>query len=146
MRLVGPDRLHELLGSTVHAQVHDLEAGPFQHDDHEVLTDIVDVALHRADHVLADRLRAGLGDQWPQDNQRALHRPGRDQHLGDEEIASLEAAADLFQRRDQCLEEDVHGVHPQLEGLFGECLDLGGVPIERVIEQLLPDFFLATHV
>ena len=43
----------------------------------------------------------GLGQQRAQDVERALHRARRDQHLGHEVVAALEARADLLERRDQ---------------------------------------------
>ena len=64
----------------------------------------MDVALDGADDVTADRLGSRLGDEGPQDHQRALHGAGGDEHLGNEEVALLEAPAHLFERWDQGLE------------------------------------------
>src|SRR5205807_1668068 len=91
------DRGDELLGRRVDAEVEDLEARALEHDHAQVLADVVDVALYRADHVTPDWLGSGLRDERPQDNERALHRAGGDQHLGDEEVALLETAADLLE-------------------------------------------------
>src|SRR5450759_2774114 len=145
VRLVLFDRGHELLGRRVHTQVEDLEPCALEHDHAEVLADVVDVALHGADDVAADRLGAGLRDERAQDDQGALHGAGGDQHLGDEEVALLKAPPDLFEGRDQGFEEDVHRVHAELQAFLGQSLHLGGVSVERVLEQLGPDFLFSAH-
>ena len=48
----------ELLRRHVHAQVDHLESAAFEHRGDEVLTDVVQVALHRADHYPACPLDA----------------------------------------------------------------------------------------
>ena len=105
----------------------------------------MDIAFDRADDVLADRLGAGLGDQGPQDHQRALHGACRDQHLRDEKVALLEATADLLEGGDQGLEQDVHRAHAQAQRLFGERLDLGRMAVQRVLEQAGADLLFAAH-
>ena len=57
---------------------------------------------------------AGLGQQRPQDVERALHRARRDQHLGHEVVAALEARADLLERRDQRVVEHPLGLESLL--------------------------------
>src|SRR5207245_2893669 len=69
-----------------------------------------------------------------------------DEHLRHEEVALLEAPAHLVERGDEGLEEDVHGVHAQLQPFFGESLDLGRMSIERVVEQAGSDLFFSTHL
>src|SRR5438552_8803480 len=54
--------------------------------------------------IAAHRLGSGLGDERPEDDQRALHGAGRDQHLGDEEVAFLEPPPDLLEGGDQRFE------------------------------------------
>ena len=105
----------------------------------------MNVPLHGPDHVAADRFGAGLGDERAQDDEGALHRTRRDQHLGDEEVALLEAPANLLQGGDEGLEEDVHRVHPEAETFFGERLDLRRVAVERVLEKAGPDLVFSAH-
>ena len=105
----------------------------------------MDVALDGPDDILADRLGAGLRDQGPKDDEGALHGAGRDQHLRNEEITALEAPSHLFEGWDQRLEENVHRVHPQLQSLFSERFDFGCMPVEGVIEELLPNLLFPTH-
>ena len=106
-------------GRDLDAEVDDLEAGALEHDVDEVLADVVDVALDGAHEELADGLDAGLGEQRPQHLHRAGHRPAGDQHLGDEEVAALEARADLLQRGDQRVEEQGLRLHPHAEAPRG---------------------------
>src|SRR6476660_9735720 len=67
VRLVELERGDELLGIGVDAEVEDLEAGALEHHPDEVLADVVDVALDRADDDLADRLGPRLGQERPED-------------------------------------------------------------------------------
>ena len=75
------DRLEIVLDRVVDADVDDLEPGAFHHHADEVLADVVDVALDRADHHLADLGGAGLGQERPQDDHPGLHGIGRHQHF-----------------------------------------------------------------
>ena len=109
--LVLDDLLHELLRGHLHAEVDDLEAGALEHDVDEVLADVVDVALDGAHQELADGLHAGVGEQRAQHLHGAGHRAAGDQHLRDEEVAALEAGADLLQGRDQRVEEQALRLH-----------------------------------
>src|ERR1051326_1467729 len=137
--------LDELLGRGVDAQVEDLEPGALEHDHAEVFADVVDVALHRADDVAANRLGARLRDQGTEDDQRALHGPGGDQHLGDEEVALLEAAPNLLQGGDEGLEQDVHRAHAEGQAFLGQGLDLRGVAVEGVLEKAGADLLFSAH-
>ena len=56
LRPVLAHRLDELLGRHVSAQVDHLEAAAFEHGRHQVLADVVQVALHRADGHASRRL------------------------------------------------------------------------------------------
>ena len=60
----------------------------------QVLPDVVDVALHGADHDRAHPLGAGLGQQRAKDLHPGLHRVRGQQHLGDEQDAVAEVDAD----------------------------------------------------
>src|ERR1700722_7670178 len=130
------DRGYELLRCYLHAQVDHLEAGPFEHDVHQVLADVVHIALDRAHHDLADGLGASLGQQRPQDLQRGRHRLARDQHFWHEEIAAFEPGTDLFERGDQRLiEQGLRAeVHP--EAFIGELEYLGPVTDQSGVIQL----------
>ena len=110
------------LDRVVDAQVDDLEARAFEHHRHQVLADVVDVALDRADDDLADRLDAGLGEQGAQDLHPPLHRVGGEQHLGHEQDAVAKIDADDAHAFDErivqhllgapaALEEDVRRLH-----------------------------------
>ena len=94
VRLVLLERIQILLDGAVDAEVDHLEAGALHHHRDQVLADVVDVALDRADHHLADRRRPGLGEQRAQDRHAALHRVGGEQHLGHEQDAVAKVDAD----------------------------------------------------
>ena len=68
--------------------------GALEHHRDEVLADVVDVALDRADDDPADRLRAGLGEQRAQDGHAGLHRVRGEQDLGHEQDPVPEVDAD----------------------------------------------------
>src|SRR3546814_10915605 len=83
-----------LLDRVVDAEVDDFEAGAFHHHRDEVLADVVDVALHGADHHGAELRRPGLRQQRAQDVHAALHGVGGQQHLGHEEDAVAEVRSE----------------------------------------------------
>ena len=97
------DRLDHLLRRHVDAQVDDAKARAFQHHPHQILADVVDIALDGQDQVGADGLGALGRQQRAQDLQAGLHRLGADQHLGHEILAALEQRAHFCQSRDQRL-------------------------------------------
>ena len=68
------ERRKEIFDRVVDADVEHLEAGAFEHHANQVLADVVDIALDRADDHLADRFHARFGKQWAQDRHAALHR------------------------------------------------------------------------
>ena len=75
--------------------------GALEHHRHEILADVVDVALDGADHDLADRLDAGFGEQRAQDCHPALHGICGEQDLGYEQDAVAEVDADDAHAFDQ---------------------------------------------
>src|SRR5690606_21487209 len=86
-----------------HPHVDDLEVGALEHDRHDVLADVVDVALDRGDPhpALAAYIAAGgrdllaLGlDVGNQVGDRLLHHPGGLHDLGQEHLAGPEQVAD----------------------------------------------------
>jgi hypothetical protein len=107
------DRGHELLGSHVPAQVDHLEAGAFEHHRHQVLADVVQVALGGADHhhpqVLTGAAR--LGDERLEQIEPRVHRPRREQHLGDVVLVAPELLADHVHAGNQPAEDQVLRVH-----------------------------------
>jgi hypothetical protein len=88
-----------------------------------------------------DRLDPGLGQQRAQDLQRAGHRLARDEHLGHEEVAALEPGADLFERRDQRLVQQLLRPDPRGQALVGQVEDRGRVPDQRPVVQLAEQLF-----
>ena len=112
-------------GRDVHAEVDDLDVGALPHHPDEVLADVVEVALDRADDRRVRRLEAGLREERLEQQEALLHGPGRDQHLGDEDLVALEALADDRHARDEAVLDDPARVLARVEALLGE-LDRGG--------------------
>ena len=128
-----------LVDVAVDADVEDLESGALEHHRHEVLADVVDVALHRADDDLADRLGAGLGEQGAQDRHPRLHRVGREQHLGDEEDAVAEVDADDAHPFDERFVEHPVGAPAAVEQDRRALDDLVGQAVVEVVVHLLDE-------
>jgi hypothetical protein len=87
-------------------------------------------------------LGAGLGEQRPQDVERALHGAGRDQHLRHEVVAALEPRAHLLERRDERVVEHRARIHSVLEALLDVLLDCRRVAHERVLVERLEDLLV----
>jgi hypothetical protein len=109
---------------------------PFHHHRHEVLADVVDVALDGADHHLADARRAGFGQQRLQDRHAALHRVGGQQHLGHEEDAVAEIVADDGHAAHERLGQDVVGRPAAVQQDVHALFDLFLQTVVEVVEHL----------
>ena len=114
---------HEGLGRHVDPEVVDLEALALDHHAHEVLADVVHVALHRADDRLADGLVAGLDEVRLQELGPCGHGARRDQHLGHEDLSRAELVADHRHCGDKALVQDLHRVDPLVERLLDQRRD-----------------------
>ena len=117
----------------------DLEAGALHHHRHQVLADVVDVALDGADHDLADRLGAGLGQQRAQDLHAGLHRVGGEQHLGHEQDAVAEVDADDAHALDQRVVEHPIRAPSTVEQDHRALDDLVGEAVVEVVVHLLDE-------
>ena len=137
------DRVDERFGRDLDAEVDDLEAGALEHDVDEVLADVVDIALDRPHQERPDFLGAGVGEERTEDLECAAHRTPGDQHLGDEEIAALEARADLLERRNQRVEEHLLGPEAVLEPLLGQLHDRRLVADERAVVEAGEDLVMS---
>ena len=85
------------------AQVDDLEAGALEEHAHEVLADVVQVALDGADDDGAAACLVAGGHVRAQQVEAALHDAGGEQHLGDEAVAVAHARADHLHAGEQRL-------------------------------------------
>ena len=73
------------------------------------------------------------------------HGAARDQHLGHEEVAALEAGADLLEARDQRLEQQRLRAHALLERQVGQLEHARGVAHQRLVVEGLEDLVLGHH-
>ena len=137
------ERGDELVGVGVDAEVEDLEAGALEHHPDEVLADVVDVALDRPDDDLADRLRAGLGEQRPEDLHAGLHRVRGEQDLGHEQDAVAEVDADDPHARDERVVEDLRRAEAAPEQDVRPLDDLGLHAVVEVVVHLLDELVVA---
>ena len=134
------ERGEVLVDVAVDAEIDDLESGPLHHHRREVLADVVDVALDGADHDLADRLRAGLGEQRSEDLHAGLHRVGGEQHLGHEQDAVAEVDADDAHALDERVVEHLVGAPVAIEQDRRAFDDLVGESVVEVVVHLLDEF------
>ena len=118
------------------AEVVDLEAGALEHHPHEVLPDVVDVALDRADDHGADGLGAGFGQQGAEQGHAGLHGVGCQEDLGHEEDAVSEVDADDAHALDKGIVEDLVGTPAAVEQDLGAFRDLVGQAVVEVVVHL----------
>ena len=130
------DRGEELVYVGVDAEVEHLEPGALEHHPDEVLPDVVDVALDRADDDRADRLGTGLGEEGAKNRHAGLHRVGREQYLRHEEDAVAEVDADDAHTLDEGLVEDLLGAPTPAEQDVGALGDLLGKSVVEVVVHL----------
>jgi hypothetical protein len=143
--LLALDGFEIVLDRVVDADIDHLEPGAFHHHRDEVLADVVDVALDRADDHLALLGRAGLGQQRLQHRHPGLHRVGGQKHFGDEQDAVAEIVAHDLHAGDQRLGQHVIGLPAALEQ---DVRALDDFLLEAVIEVVmhLRDEFLVVEL
>jgi hypothetical protein len=141
LRLVLADRRDEVLGGHRDAQVHDREAGRLHHHRHDLLADVVQVALHGTHHDGAHLLGLLGDDERLEQAEGHLHALGRHHHLGQEVLVHLEAPADLgdaggHRPGDQRARRDGLGQQRLDERRGPAMLPVDDVPLEDVEEVL----------
>src|SRR6266496_292125 len=121
LRPVLLDGRDELLRRHVTSEVVDLEARALQHHGDQVLADVVEVALGRADDDHAERLPVAtrLGDEGLEEVEPGIHRAGREQHLGHVVLVTPELLAHHVHAGDQAPEDQFLRVHGEGEALLG---------------------------
>ena len=135
-------RVEIVLDRVVDAQVDDLEAGAFHHHADQVLADVVDVALDRADHHLADLLGTGLGQQGTQDDHAGLHGAGRQEDLRHEEDAVAEVDSHDPHAFDQGLGQNIIRHPAAFEQNIHALFDLFLETVIEVVHYLLDEFLV----
>ena len=107
-------RLPGMARGRPNAQIDDVESRALEHDVHEILADVVHVALDGAHDERADRLDACLGEKRAEHFERAGHRPPGDEHLGHEEVARSKRAP-TSSNEGMAVEQQRLGVEAHLE-------------------------------
>jgi hypothetical protein len=114
------------------------EASAFEHHADQVLADIVNVALDRADHVSAQAGLVVAGGQDRADQFHArLHCAGTLQHFGDEQNAVAEIDPDDPHAFDQGFSQHVIGVPAAFEQDLGAFMHFVGQAVVKVVLHLL---------
>ena len=126
-----------VLDRVVDAQIDHLEPGALEHHGHEVLPDVVDVALHGADHHLAHPRGARLGEQRPQDHHAGLHRVRGEQDLRHEQDAVTEVDADDAHALDERLIQHPVGRPTARQQDVRALDDLVGQAVVEIVVHLL---------
>ena len=142
-RPFGTRRLDDLVDRHHHAEVDHLVVVALQHDAHDVLADVVDVALDGRHHDLGRRRpRAqlvGLGVHVRKEmGDRLLHHPRRLHHLGKEHPSAAEQVADDVHAGHQRTLDHVERPHrgePCLLDVVGD--EVGDAVHQRMREALL---------
>ena len=114
IRLVLAVRLDQLIRRHLDAQIDHVVAVVAENDLDQVLADIVDVALHGGEHDLAARRGVGLLHELFEMVDGGLHRFGRLQHFGDDQLVVVEQPADFGHAGHQRAVDDV-----ERRGAFG---------------------------
>jgi hypothetical protein len=91
----------------------DLEARPFQHHGHEVLADVVEVALRRPDDDHAEGLAVAtrLGDERLEEIEARVHRARRQEHLRHVVLVPPELLAHHVHAWNEAPEDQVFRIH-----------------------------------
>ena len=141
--MCAPDRFHDLLGGNHHAEVDDFitVAGKNHRDD--VLSDVVNVALHRCHHDLSCLTLVafrvfGLGrgvQERLQNGDGLLHGSRGLHHLGQEHLSFTEQATHLVHRAHERTFDDVDGLTVFLQGFHQVALQMFAVTFAKCQAQ-----------
>ena len=113
------------------------KSGALQHHGHQVLADVVQVTLDRAQDDAGQRLNLLLGQQRLEQVQSGVHRSCGDQHLGHIDLVVLESLPDNAHPGNQSLVDDGRRVQSLGNRLFGQFLDLGSIADDQRLGQSL---------
>ncbi len=105
-------RIDELLRRNVHAEVDHVNPVPLKHDTHNVLTNIVQIALHRADHRRTLGLHARLRELRTQHVKPAFSARAAIRTSGTNTSLFLNFSPDDAHAGEQSLVEDHAGGSP----------------------------------
>src|SRR5262249_48763247 len=121
LRAVLLDGRHELLGRDVAAEIVDLEARTLEHHGDQVLADVVEIALRRADDDHPERLpgAARLRDQRLQEIEARVHCACREQDLGHVVLVAPEFLAHDVHAGDEAPEDQLLRIHRKIEAFLG---------------------------
>ena len=127
--------LDEGFGGDVGAQVNHFQTLAFHHHLHQVLADVVQVALDGADADLAGGLYAVLSQQGLEQVGTHIHGTGSHQNFGNENFIVLELLADDAHTGQQTLFQNLLGGNAFVNGLLYQSLDdlcLTGLAIQLI--------------
>ena len=139
---MGFDRFQIIFHRIVNADIKYFEAGTLEHHAHEILSDVMDIPFHGADHNTAHRFRPGFGQQGPQDSHAAFHSVGRHQHLRHEKDTVPKINADDPHPFHKCVGEHLISRPAPPQQDIGSFFDLFFQPIIEVIVHLLDKFLI----
>ena len=123
-------------------EIDDLVVVAAEHDRHDVLADVVHVALHRGEQDLAARLAGGglFGlHEGQQVRHRLLHGARALHHLGQEHLARAEEIADHAHAGHERPLDDVDGLAQLQPGLFHVRDDEVGDAVDQGVREPLLD-------
>ncbi len=129
-------------GGDVIAQINDLKAGTFHHDAHQVLADVMQVALDGSDHDRTGMDGTGLGQFRLDQCHAGLHCSGCDQDLGHVDHVATESLAHDRHPRNQGLVENPFCRNALLKRLFR----LGDHVIALAVDHCYGHPFQVSHV
>ena len=124
--------LHIGLGRHVGAQVDDFQALALHHHLHQVLADVVQIALHGADAHLAHGLHACLGHQRLEQRGAHVHGAGGHQHFRHEHFVVLELLADHAHAGQKALVQDLLHGNALVDGLLHQLFDDLGFALLKI--------------
>ncbi len=113
--MVLPPGLNQRVRRNLDTQIDDVVAVVRKNDLHQILADVMHVALDRGQHDLAARRRVGLLHELLQVPDSRLHGFGRLQHLRHDQLVVVEQPPDFAHAGHQRAVDNVEGVHAFFE-------------------------------
>ena len=127
----------KFFGRDVGAEIDDAEVGAFPHHGHEILANIMQVALDRADDSGKGGFDAGFDEQGLEDRHTFFHGPSGYQHFRNKNLIVFKFLTDGYHPGHQALFDDIEGLHTSSEQLIGQSLRFVAIAFFHELGQFL---------
>ncbi len=136
------NRFKIIFDRVIDTQIKYLKSGTLEHHPNQILTNIMNIALHRTDNDFPNGLGTGLSQQRSKNSHTAFHCVRRHQHLRDEQNTVSKIDTHNTHTLYQSFSQHLIGRPTPLEQDIRTFFDLLLEPIVEIVVHLLNELFI----